>query len=188
MLNSTSPKKLLIILATAGTIGGLFRYEIFPKIQGHSINQAGTIQVNETALNLPRNGSITRHSKPSADEILAPFKVVTRKNFEERNYFIKLTNWSDDKTILTLFVRSGETASANVPLGVYKIKIASGEKWYGSNKIFGSQTKYNIIETQFGDSKVPFEIKDKQIFGRVLELYNTLGGNVHKQDISSKDF
>jgi hypothetical protein len=39
MLNSTSPKKLLIILAAAGTIGGLFRYEIFPKIQGNSINQ-----------------------------------------------------------------------------------------------------------------------------------------------------
>jgi hypothetical protein len=51
-------------------------------------------------------------------------------------------------------VRSGETASVNVPLGVYKIKIASGEKWYGSNKMFGPQTHYNLIEAQFGDSKV----------------------------------
>jgi hypothetical protein len=38
MLNSTSPKKLLIILATAGTMGSLFRYKVFPEIQGHSTN------------------------------------------------------------------------------------------------------------------------------------------------------
>jgi hypothetical protein len=85
-------------------------------------------------------------------------------------------------------VRSGETSSVNVPLGIYKIKIASGEKWYGSNKMFGPQTHYNLIETQFGDSKVVFEIKDKQIYGGTLELYNTLSGNVHKKGISSQDF
>lgn len=185
ILSSTN---LFMILATASTMGSLFRHGTFPEIQQTSIDQNKPIYVSQAVLPLPENGTVTRYLKVSTNQTLAPFKVITSSNAFGQNYFIKLANWSNNKTILTLFIRNGQTASVDVPLGVYKIKVASGKDWYGINHAFGPNTDWSVIENRFGDSKFTFEIRGDQVFGRALKLYNVPNGNVNIKQILLSDF
>lgn len=56
MLNSIFSKNFLIIALTAGSIGILFRYKIFPEMHNYPTNYSNAKTVNEVALKYPENG------------------------------------------------------------------------------------------------------------------------------------
>jgi hypothetical protein len=58
------------------------------------------------------------------------------------NYFVKLVNVADERDVIELFVRGGSTVKANMPLGTYRLRFASGQSWYGETLRFGSPTSY----------------------------------------------
>jgi hypothetical protein len=143
---------------------------------------------NSEELPLPDNGTVIRYLTPSSEEQLAPLSIITDGNPNGPQYFIKLADWSTNQTVLTLFLRAGLKTSVEVPLGIYKIKIASGTHWYGINKVFGPTTDYSLIAKPSGDSKMVFEAKGKEVIGHELTLRNVRNGNVRRKPISPKEF
>lgn len=143
---------------------------------------------NSEELPLPDNGTVIRYLTPSSEEQLAPLSIITDGNPNGPQYFIKLADWSTNQTVLTLFLRAGLKTSVEVPLGIYKIKIASGTHWYGINKVFGPTADYFLIAKPSGDSKMVFEVIGKEVIGHELRLRKVRNGNVKRKPISPKEF
>ena len=47
-----------------------------------------------------------------------------------------------DRTLLSFFVRSGDTVTVDVPAEKMYVQFASGETWYGEELLFGKNTTY----------------------------------------------
>lgn len=104
------------------------------------------------------------------------------------SYFIKVIDWKSNQIIATAFVRSGEKAILNLPLGTYKLRYATGETWYGEQHYFGTKTQYGEMTNVM--TSLPLQLKfDSNGNGWDLGFYrcNSLS-NVSTKEINSKDF
>jgi hypothetical protein len=135
---------------------------------------------NYPSAELPANATISKNWKASKKELLAPFKIITRGN---RNYFIKLLEEKTSKQMLTIFIRAGESASVDIPLGRYKIRYATGFDWHGEQYLFGVDGLYKEI-SQISD----FRIEKNKAIGEVLEFDADVNSNLVSKLISNKDF
>ena len=95
---------------------------------------------------------------------MAPLKLKTRN--EGRHFFVKLLEQPEQKEILTTFIRSGDMLKLHIPLGVYTLKFAVGNTWYGERWLFGNDTVFSSIEED-----IEFSFKDNEISGYSIELY-----------------
>ena len=84
---------------------------------------------------------------------------------------------------MTFFVNGGESFEADVPLGIYRVKYASGLTWYGAEHLFGPGTRYSEADKTF-----EFALQGNQISGYTLELIQQRGGNLHTKSISAAQF
>lgn len=126
---------------------------------------------------MPYSGAIQMYSN---DERVAPFKIQTAKG---ANYLVKLVSAYSQEPVMTIFVRGGRTVSTEVPLGVYEVKYASGEKWYGYKYLFGPDTVYSKAESLF-----TFKNTGYQISGYTITLYRVSNGNLRTSTISAAQF
>lgn len=127
---------------------------------------------------LPINGAIKRYVK---DEAIAPLKITTRDS--GNHYFVKIIDWYTSKKVCTVFIRSGQSVSLGVPLGYYKLKYATGEKWYGTKFLFGPETVYSVADKQFD-----FEIRGDHVSGYTVELILQPSGNLKTNTITAEEF
>ena len=109
-----------------------------------------------------------------------PFKVIATS---DTNYLIKLTDWTSDAPVASLFVRAGEEAQIGIPPGSYRVKVASGQKWYGEVLRFGPDTNYSKVE-----SPMSFRIEGNQLLGRSLQMQLVTHGNLRREPIKAADF
>jgi hypothetical protein len=190
MLNLTAFKTSLPTpLIVTSVLTTLITSTCFFDLSNTAIAQPKISQTqNSEELPLPDNGEVIRYLTPSSEEQLASLSIITDGNPNGPQYFIKLADWSTNQTVLTLFLRAGLKTSVKVPLGIYKIKIASGTHWYGINKVFGPTTDYSLIAKPSGDSKMVFEARGKEVIGHELTLRNVRNGNVRRKPISPKEF
>ena len=119
-------------------------------------------------LDLPKNGWIVNYH--SGDPI-APLRIITRDSYQ--NYFAKIEDYYTGQSILTVFVRGGESIDIEVPLGTYKLKYAVGKTWYGPDYLFGPETSYSKADEKFLFSRV-----GNNISGYTVELYLQRDGNL----------
>lgn len=84
---------------------------------------------------------------------------------------------------MTFFIRGGETASLNVPLGKYEIYYAHGDTWVGAKYLFGDDTEYYKADDVFN-----FYQDDGCVYGWDIELYRQSGGNLSTEEISASEF
>jgi hypothetical protein len=136
---------------------------------------------NEPVLQLPATGEVRALWKQSADTVLAPLSVVTATG--SPNYYVKVVDWQTHKLLLVLFVRSGETASVEIPVGSYELRYGAGEKWYGETVLFGQETTYAKA-----DKRLEFRIDGEQAVGHTVELIKQLNGNLRETAIRAQDF
>ncbi|MCK5539199.1 MAG: J domain-containing protein [Bacteroidales bacterium] len=127
---------------------------------------------------LPENGTIFHKTN---NNILAPFKIITKGT---ENYFIKLVDAHTNSTILEIFIRAGESFKTEVPIGTYKMKYATGSKWYGQKYLFG---KYDTRYSK-SDDELVFKVEGNHVLGRVIELFMQINGNFKTENIQAKDF
>lgn len=127
---------------------------------------------------LPINGAIKRYVE---DEAIAPLKITTRES--GNHYFVKIVDWYTNRLVCTVFIRSGQFVSLDVPLGTYKLKYATGEQWYGTKFLFGPATTYSVADKQFD-----FEIRGDHVSGYTVELYLRPHGNLKTNRISAEEF
>lgn len=109
-----------------------------------------------------------------------PQLIVTASN--DLNYLVKLERQTGE-AVVSVFVRAGETAEIAVPLGIYRIKLAAGHRWYGEHARFGPETKYSVI-----DGLSEFKLEGSTLVGKRLELRPIKNGNLHKTRIVAEQF
>jgi hypothetical protein len=127
---------------------------------------------SETPLPLPVTGT---HKRKHTTEAVAPLQIKTRG---DKHYFVKLVDSVSDKEILTVFVRGGQTAELDVPLGSMKMRYAMGTTWYGDKKLFLHETTYAEAE-----SILHFRIEGERISGYTVELFLQPNGNLKERRI-----
>jgi hypothetical protein len=79
----------------------------------------------------------------------------------------------------TVFMRGGYNVRINVPYGVYTLKIASGNHWYGYQDLFGPGTTYTKIDLPIFFNPVTLE---------TLTLQKAGAGNLLAKPISGQEF
>lgn len=126
---------------------------------------------------MPRSGAEQHYSK---NKKIAPFKIKTSYG---SNYLVKLVSAYSQDTIMTIFVKGGDTVTTKVPLGTYVVKYATGKEWYGYKHLFGKETGYSKADTSF-----TFENTGYQISGYTITLYRVSNGNLSTTAIDPTQF
>jgi hypothetical protein len=146
------------------------------------VTRKEAIPVSCTALKRPKTG-IYRNYDLSAD-LVAPFEIHTAAG---ANYFIKLEDSATQLPIQTFFIRGGQTMEANVPLGQFLLKYATGDAWCGENDLFGNQTQFNKTDAvlRFARQESP---GGYTMIGHTVELILQISGNLKSSRISRETF
>lgn len=132
---------------------------------------------SEPELPLPYHGDVTWYT---AGDPVAPLEIRTAPG---SHYLVKLSDFNSDRDVLTVFVHGGRVATLDVPLRTYRIKYATGEKWYGLTHLFGPDTSYARADSTFD-----FRVEGNQVSGYTLTLYKVVNGNLETSSISPEDF
>ena len=66
--------------------------------------------------------------------------------------FVKIVNTKDPKSTLSFYVRANSKSTVTVKNGTYQIRFATGDKWFGTNELFGSGTRYKVFDDTFSFS------------------------------------
>lgn len=131
----------------------------------------------EPEITRPQSGAIQNFSAASR---VAPFEI---KASQLGNYLVKLVYAHSRHDVMTIFVRGGTTVEVEVPLGVFEVRYAYGEKWYGYNHLFGPDTVYSKAETTFD-----FSSDGNRVTGYTITLYGVRDGNLQTSKISAEEF
>lgn len=132
---------------------------------------------------IPANGTVVRYTDAPA---VAPLEIVTRGG--QGHYYVKLTVPGRKDPVISVFVRSGERAEIEVPLGTFELKYATGESWFGENYLFGEWTRYSKANDLFHFRKEGNDEFGYDYLGYTIELYLQTDGNLETQDMRPQDF
>jgi hypothetical protein len=133
---------------------------------------------------MPATGDVTLYKRGHSAAAVASFAVVASSSGLKRtSHLVKLVDANTGQPVLSVFVRTGETASIKVPLGSYNANIASGEKWYGDIKLFGKETA-----VQQGKAALHFYKDRNAVTGHTLTLAGTINGNFPTKQLSTDAF
>ena len=120
---------------------------------------------------LPENGQVFLGSS------LAREGGLTIKSSTTNNCYIKLKD-SNGNDVFSFFVRAGSNVTMNVPKGNYYVYFAYGDKWYGTEDVFGPDTVYSK------DSN----LVDFRNFVWEYTLYSIQNGNFDETPVSADEF
>lgn len=113
-------------------------------------------------------------------ERVAPLTVRTRMG---SNFFVKLVDRTTNRVALTFYITGGDRLELLVPLGDYDLKYATGDVWYGTEYLFGPDTRYAAADSVFS-----FTMDDAGYNGYTVELYRQVNGNLETKPISPSEF
>ncbi len=113
---------------------------------------------------------------------VAPLEIRTSPG---KNYLVKLSYVNSRETVISVFVRGGDTVKIKAPLGTYTLKYASGDTWYGykNNIWFGPSTTYTKA-----DESLIFTSTGNGYYGHTVTLYEVENGNLSTHDIEADQF
>jgi hypothetical protein len=83
---------------------------------------------------------------------------------------------------MTAFVRRGETLKFDVPLGTFKVRWTSGLYWYGDELRFGNSEFWEASDI------FTFTVRNNEVSGYTITLYEVPHGNLDKPKRSAADF
>jgi hypothetical protein len=107
--------------------------------------------------------------------------ISIQTRFGAGNLWVKIVEaYGSQRAVTVLFIRAGDSYMINLPSGTYRIKMASGDTWYGTKDLFGSKTSYSVADDTFpiarrGDSWT-------------VQLIPQVNGNLQEKTISASDF
>lgn len=130
-------------------------------------------------LPLPENGWTYWYAPQGAD--LAPFSVVAPAQ-GARMHAVRLSDWNTGKLVAVVTVRAGESAKVSVPLGLYEVTLASGDNWYGPEKLFGFRGDERKATRPMHFYRTPTGTT-----GNNIDLANRLDGNLQTRPVTPLD-
>lgn len=111
---------------------------------------------------------------------IAPLTIETSAG---ANYLVKIVDYYSKSDVMTVFIKGGDTIEVKVPLGIYEIRYASGEQWYGYEHLFGNKTSYTKADSSFD-----FKDTGYQITGYTITLYRVTNGNLNTTYLKPSEF
>lgn len=129
-----------------------------------------------TALPFPETGQV--HWYTHAGEGSGASLTIAAPSLSGRNHVVQLGDWSTGKVIAMIPIRAGETAQLEVPLGQYSITIASGDRWLGPEKLFGSSGELRKVV-----SAMHFYKTGLQTMGHRIDLAKRVNGNLETRPV-----
>jgi hypothetical protein len=101
----------------------------------------------------------------------------------EENYYVKLCDVNNrGQTVAKFFIRAGEEFKTTVPVGIYTLKYASGNQWYGEGELFGALGQYGKSDRlEFTVEAIYDGVRSN---GNIVSLYKSVGGNLQTSDVN----
>ena len=97
------------------------------------------------------------------------------------NLWVKIVEaYSAQREVAVFFIRAGDSYRINLPYGTYRIKMASGDTWYGTKDLFGSKTSYTVADDTF-----PIASRGDNW---TVQLIPQVNGNLQEKTISAGEF
>ena len=96
----------------------------------------------EKAIAEPRNGQVFSSSARGG------YSTLTVET-SDSPAFIKVISTKDAGSLVSFYVRANSSVTINVKNGTYSIRFATGERWFGSDILFGSSTQYITLDNDY---------------------------------------
>jgi len=123
-------------------------------------------------LPLPANGTVTwSQNRPGPT---APFKFEASKTDTSQNYYVRLVEKHSGQAVVSLFVRGGQDAFVNAPVGEYRVIVAEGDTWYGDKHYFGRGTS---VTEGLKTIELTYDPRTRGSMGHVVSYTKRLDGN-----------
>ena len=106
-----------------------------------------------------------------------PLKIYTPAKYD--SHYIKINDASTGDTYMTIYIREGDSITVYLPVGYYRIRYATGKKWYGFDELFGPDGDYLTF-----NETIPIK-KDTKY---TLTLYQISDSNLTTKSLSQEDF
>lgn len=116
-----------------------------------------------------------------------PSSSLIVKADKDSNYYVWLVKPKDKDFLYSFMVGAGHSVEVFVPHGTYEIYYASGETWYGTELLFGSETVYGKLETRSHDGTYFFSYDYRYHYGWYLELFPNEEGVFMAEPTTSRD-
>ena len=133
-------------------------------------------------MNKPDNDILSTVAEPISGTILSGREVydeskITVTADDGDSCYVKLKD-SYDVTVLSFYVRAGETVTVGVPYEPLYVCFARGDDWYGTKYLFGEKTVYSKDANICDFSEAPWR----------YELQPVSDGNLSLMPIDAEDF
>jgi hypothetical protein len=134
---------------------------------------------------------------------VAPLKIEA----DAGNYAVKLLDSKSNGGVLMIYVGANQTFETKIPLGTYRIFGATGNVWYGNERLFGPATTYFVlrrfknINTLYMTSDTPSMTRDDEFrfwldekkgsrtyMGHTIQLQKRSDGNMSTDPITPSEF
>lgn len=143
-----------------------------PKVQhGSKANPAASLFEKQQPVAFPESGDAVWYMTPTQPPVAR--LTLAAPPSAGRNFAVRLDDWETRAPVVLIPVRAGETSVTLMPLGRYRMKIASGASWQGSDRLFGAQT--NVKEAVH---PIEFTRQGNQTNGHRIELEVPYQGNL----------
>jgi DnaJ domain len=195
-LNKRFVYQLLLLLAFASLIfGKSYQLEMAEaETERARLEQEGIDRKNAAAIvakkaeilksmemPLPENGIFSLVGRSNYNPNNSPALKVT--NSPGANTLMKLNRASDGAEVMSIFIRAGQVIEVPIPVGIYAVKIASGQTWYGDKVRFGPATSYAKLDAIFD-----FKIEGNRLLGHELTLTRVKHGNLSQSPLTASSF
>ena len=127
------PRVLAVLLSVLGT-GALIAVQFIDRFGIPSLGAPiGPV------LSFPGTGDVfvTKYADLSHGQ--SQFSVTVPPT-DRYNYVVMLIDDVTGHAVMAIYCRSGDTTAVPVPIGSFRIRVASGMDWYGMTELFGSDT------------------------------------------------
>lgn len=135
----------------------------------------------EPGLPLPEQGGLLFSEKfQYYTGTTAPFKLTTPS---DGNYVMKIEDWNTKEFVAMYFIRRSSRLVIELPLGSYRLKFAQGDRWYGTNRLFGPKTTYSYVP-----DRMDFYTSGDRVHGHEIELIPQANGNLVTPPMEAQDW
>lgn len=119
----------------------------------------------------PVSGSVLESNRVQCDSSLTV-------SASSGNACVVRVKYPTGNTVLSFYVRAGETATVDVPARPLQVFFASGDTWYGFDNLFGPETQYSKDDDVLDFGEYTYE----------YTLYPVTNGNFSQTPIDASDF
>ena len=137
------------------------------------------------------NKAVTALNKATAEPVNGKIYSSTAKGgnnkltikIGDKPMYVKFVDTKNPKSTLTVYIRANKSVTVYIKNGEYTVKYATGDKWFGTKDLFGSETRCGIC-----DDPISFNTPSGWRWTGTLTLKAVANGNLTTSSIPPSTF